>query len=115
MKIKVNNKEVVRSVYIEEINLGLMVIINTHKRYCHISFDSGSHGPNIEDRITQLSIADEHDWDETIITIIPESEHESDLLKNTRWDQFCKDQIVIIYINDSSLDKKKFLAKWNVD
>lgn len=116
MKIEVSDNNVVRSVHVSQVDLGLCVIINTHRRGCYISLDSGSSGPNLSDCTSSLGISDDFggsEWpmDDTI-TFIPESIEEKVLLNNPRWDQYCKDQIVLLYVGEEALEQVKFITYW---
>ena len=115
IEIKPNNESrepIVVSAFVNKVEAGVQVVVNTKNRWCHISSSYGQSGGGQLRRIGYY-VSNEgdvigDDWDEVIVT--PENKDEEKLLDGLPYSLTNKDQMEILIVPWNKLKTLKNLC-----
>ena len=115
IEIKPNNEsreQIVTSAFVNKVEAGVQLVINTKNRWCHISSSYGQSGGGQLRKIGYY-VSNEgdvigDDWDEVIVT--PENKEEESLLDGLAYQLTNKDQIEILIVPWAKLKTLKKLC-----
>ena len=115
IEIKPNNEsreQIVTSAFVNKVEAGVQLVINTKNRWCHISSSYGQSGGGQLRKIGYY-VSNEggvigDDWDEVIVT--PENKEEESVLDGLAYQLTNKDQIEILIVPWAKLKTLKNLC-----
>ena len=120
MKVEVLGKsEVVHSIYVSTVSIGLRVIINLRGKHSHVhrcGFSDLYQNKHPDDAQKHQAF-EVYEWAEDIwpacqIVLIPENESEKALIRNIEYSNVCKDQYVYLFINRDVINEGDVLAAY---